>query len=343
MLGIQAAYVLGDWEGAAALADLRHESPPDLVEAMVLSSGLMVRAGRGDAAALDVLPGLVPHGRREGMVSLFAGFAAIDLHGDLGDLAAATAAHDETVATLGEMWANKDFQARIRMSGLLLGQLASAVPGVGSQDRDDLVGQAGDLVEAAHRAVQLREQSVWDEGPEGRAWLARVAAEHARLRWLVGDDAPDPAQLVAAWQEAVDAFDAFGHVFETARSRARLAAVLRATGHPAEAAEQVRLASAAARALGAEPLLRELRSVGGATATRAEPNRRDDALTARELEVLALVAQGRSNKEIGGQLFISAKTVSVHVSNLMAKLGASGRTEAAAIARRRGYLTDERA
>jgi DNA-binding CsgD family transcriptional regulator len=63
-------------------------------------------------------------------------------------------------------------------------------------------------------------------------------------------------------------------------------------------------------------------------------------LTAREREVLALVAQGRSNREIGLVLFISPKTVSVHVSNLLAKLSAAGRTEAVAVARRRGLLPD---
>ena len=52
----------------------------------------------------------------------------------------------------------------------------------------------------------------------------------------------------------------------------------------------------------------------------------------------ALVAQGRTNGEIGRQLFISTKTVSVHVSNILGKLGASGRTEAAAIARRDGLI-----
>ena len=52
------------------------------------------------------------------------------------------------------------------------------------------------------------------------------------------------------------------------------------------------------------------------------------------------MAQGRSNREISGQLYISAKTVSVHISNILAKLGAAGRTEAAAVARRRGLLVD---
>ena len=54
--------------------------------------------------------------------------------------------------------------------------------------------------------------------------------------------------------------------------------------------------------------------------------------------MLALVAQGRSNREIGQVLYISAKTVSVHVSNVLAKLQATGRTEAVAIAQRTGLL-----
>ena len=71
---------------------------------------------------------------------------------------------------------------------------------------------------------------------------------------------------------------------------------------------------------------------------RAERGSED--LTPREQEILVLVAQGRTNGEIGKQLFISTKTVSVHVSNILAKLQAAGRTEAAAIARRRGLLPE---
>ena len=61
-------------------------------------------------------------------------------------------------------------------------------------------------------------------------------------------------------------------------------------------------------------------------------------LTPRETEVLRLVATGASNAAIAAELFISAKTVSVHVSSILAKLGAASRGEAAAIAHRRGLL-----
>jgi DNA-binding NarL/FixJ family response regulator len=57
-------------------------------------------------------------------------------------------------------------------------------------------------------------------------------------------------------------------------------------------------------------------------------------LTAREFEVLRLVAAGRSNREIAGELFISVKTASVHVSNILGKLGVASRGEAAAAAHR---------
>ena len=60
------------------------------------------------------------------------------------------------------------------------------------------------------------------------------------------------------------------------------------------------------------------------------------ALTDREREVLRLIAKGKSNRDIGSELFISPKTASVHVSNILGKLGAASRTEAAAIAYREG-------
>jgi DNA-binding NarL/FixJ family response regulator len=60
-------------------------------------------------------------------------------------------------------------------------------------------------------------------------------------------------------------------------------------------------------------------------------------LTPREREVLALVADGRTNRQIARELFITDKTASVHVSNILGKLGAANRGEAAALAHRAGF------
>ena len=83
-------------------------------------------------------------------------------------------------------------------------------------------------------------------------------------------------------------------------------------------------------------LARRARISFGRPTTRTPPAPEPDrlGLTAREFEVLRLVAAGRSNREIAGELFISAKTASVHVSNILAKLGVTSRGEAAAAAHR---------
>ncbi|RSN31022.1 hypothetical protein DMH12_38695, partial [Streptomyces sp. WAC 04229] len=65
-------------------------------------------------------------------------------------------------------------------------------------------------------------------------------------------------------------------------------------------------------------------------------------LTGRERDVLRLVSDGRTNRQIAEELFISPKTASVHVSNILAKLGVSGRGEAAALAHRLALFPTER-
>jgi DNA-binding CsgD family transcriptional regulator len=147
---------------------------------------------------------------------------------------------------------------------------------------------------------------------------------------------PEPA----AWAAAVQAWEAAGYAYPAAQARAMHAhALLEAGQRDAARAETVR-AWTDADAMGARWLAERV----GAFARRARfplqaaagaPSQLD-VLTPREREVLALLADGASNRVIADRLVISQKTAGVHVSNLLAKLGVSSRLEAAAIAHRSG-------
>jgi DNA-binding CsgD family transcriptional regulator/tetratricopeptide (TPR) repeat protein len=331
-----AAYEVGRWDDSLEILDLTGQDPPQPAEALLRSARLFVVAGRGGADFGGELEAVRRWWEDEGLVAVFAGGAAIDLHGHAGDLRAALAAHDETVEVLTGIW-HRHFQAQTRLSALLLGQLGSFVQRVPTTERAHLLSRGRGAVEDAEQVWARVSEMPGQHGPEAQAWIARARAEGLRLRWLGGEQV-DPGELADRWREAVAAFDEYGHRYEGARSRARLGAALQAAGDAA-ASETIQAALATARELGAEPLLAEIRSAGGRTQAAARPaDRLGEALTPREQEILALVALGRSNRQIGTQLFISAKTASVHVSNLMAKLGVSGRGEAVAVARARGLL-----
>ena len=118
-------------------------------------------------------------------------------------------------------------------------------------------------------------------------------------------------------------------------------------GVAVEAAVPLREAHAASSGLGAAPLRAAIEALASRARIQLEGQpgspghagtRPAMTLTARELEVLALVAAGHTNREIGDRLFISEKTVSVHVTYAMDKLGALSRYEAAATATRTGLL-----
>jgi DNA-binding CsgD family transcriptional regulator len=186
-------------------------------------------------------------------------------------------------------------------------------------------------IDGVRKAVRSHGRQV---GPEALAWLARAEAETSRL---------EGHSDVALWEASVDAFG-YGHVYEQARSRWRLAEALLGTGRRDEAERAAAGAHETAVRLGAEPLRAEVEALArrGRLDIGLATERGDGAtgLTPREREVLRLVAAGRSNRQIADNLFISAKTASVHVSNILAKLGVHTRVEAAATAHRLGLDED---
>ncbi|MEJ7832165.1 MAG: AAA family ATPase [Nocardioides sp.] len=327
--------VQGEWDEVLELSSpADDESGPAIPRAVLQSIRLAVPLGRGEDVTRE-LAALRVHWEREGGVAIHSCGLTIQVAGRRGDAAAALAAYDDGVAVLSVIW-HEWFGARTRLAALTVEAICRALPQLPAAERVRWVEHVDRLhSDGATVLMQYNDPSgYW--GPEGRAWSKRLDAETLRARWLAGVDAPPLDVLLQTWRESVMLFEEFGHVPELAQVRTTLAGILRATGDLAAAREVGDLARASAHALGAQPLLDELKSLGNTpTRSEAEPG----ALTARETEILALVAEGRSNGEIGKLLFISAKTVSVHVSNILAKLGAAGRTEAAAIARRRGLLS----
>ena len=180
-----------------------------------------------------------------------------------------------------------------------------------------------------------------------RGYQALTAAELARAAGRLD---------VAAWSAAAAAWRQAGEPYPLAYTLLRLAEAASAAGDRPSAARSVREARAVAAEAGAIPVADE----AAALARRARLSLDDPAedvaapgaaphvtalpedplarfgLTEREREILGLLAAGRSNPQIAQALFISPKTASVHVSNILAKLGVDSRIEAAAVAHRLG-------
>jgi len=197
------------------------------------------------------------------------------------------------------------------------------------------------------------------------AWLTVARAESTRLAGTAD---------AQAWSEAVSAWEALPDPFAAAYARLRHAeARLRVDGMRASVDAELRAAHAIAVSLGADPLRLAIEALAGRARVRlpdastvsvpvpAEPATpvsdpaptvlgppsetpaaaiavRSLGLSPREVEVLGLVALGRSNGEIAEELFISRKTASVHVTHILDKLGVSNRVEAAMVAARAGLV-----
>ena len=204
--------------------------------------------------------------------------------------------------------------------------------------------EAGDALLAA---IRLRHADVVATrpvfAPLSEAWLLLCEAEATRLHRRA-----DPE----AWVACVDAWTVLGRPHLVAYARWREAeARLAARGDRVLAAATLRAALEIVDRLRAEPLRGEITALAARARLTIEtdPDTPDEVpaadepdeaarlgLTAREREVLALVALGRTNRQIAEELFISENTAGVHVSNILGKLDVTSRGEAAAIAYRLG-------
>ncbi len=334
-LEVVARYVGGDWDGSLAAAD-ELARVPDMA-AHVRADGLLVLVGRGDPAAHERLAwaqGLTTRWDAHVLLMLATVSAEIELAAAAGNARTAADRARWADARLQALW-GEDRPATVRLVATAVGAVADAAAAArGSGDQEALAGWVAEgeaLAELARTAARAH-AAIGELGVEAQAWCARLEAELGRLR---GSGSPE------AWQQVVELFG-YGHVFEQARSRFRLAqALLAADDRPGAAAELTAAHEVAVR-LGAVPLRTAIEALArrGRLALPGLPRAAEASavLTPREVEVLALMAQGRTNRQIGAELFISEKTASVHVSNILAKFGASGRTEAVALAAARGLL-----
>jgi DNA-binding CsgD family transcriptional regulator len=263
------------------------------------------------------------------------------------------------------LWAGHQDQAATAVAEGLRGW-AERDPASTQTHPDDSLWYPLALRLAADRAEQAAARRASEEVAEARRRAAPLVAEldrlqaagppQARYPYVVGnlllaraeqsrlDGRSDPQRWRAA---AAAAWAQMEHPFESAYARFREAEALLAHGssHP-QAEQALHSAHQTAVALDAAPLHREIESLAKRGRLRLDDHPDKAAtskvpspaaslgLTRREAEVLALVAKGRTNQQIGQELFITQGTAGVHVSRILTKLGVASRVEAAAIAHR---------
>ena len=188
-----------------------------------------------------------------------------------------------------------------------------------------------------HSDLEARAAMIPRRTPLHDAYATLVAAESSRARGR-----HDPA----GWDAAHAAWERLGQPYPAAYALLNAARAAIASGDRDAAAARLSAGAELAEQVGARPLLQQIAKQARqarvdlpVSGQAAAPTR--FGLTERETEVLRLVAKGRGNRDIAAELFISPKTASVHVSNILGKLGVATRTEAAAVTYRL-HLLDER-
>ena len=343
---------LGDWGRAQAIFDdIAKTSPEGLNELQhgSMSALLAVRQGRLDAARQ--LEGLVARWSELTWDASGIGLA----HAALIELALAERRYDDGRAhaerAIGLLEGTDDVRFRSRLIELAIRveseRAATARARRNSPDERDAVARGEAHLELLRGLMATYANDVSPVFADARR--SRLVAEAEATRLIGASDA-------GKWAAAAEEFRARGLPFELAWCCYRQAeAILAANASRAEAVAALSEAATVTQRLGARPLGDDVKRLAAIarlelapasrpqappTATDAVPSAavRSDpyGLTAREKDVLELLAAGRSNRGIAEALFISESTARVHVSNVLGKLGVSNRVEAATIAVRLG-------
>jgi DNA-binding CsgD family transcriptional regulator len=341
-----AHYADGCWDHAQELADGFGVRVTTVAEARLSAMALFLDVARGSPKVADRRAWLEPFWPGDSFGAYIARGLLAEHALWRGDITTALA---EVAATLAELDTGGGYgPPAIRVAAVGLAARAEQARRARAAGHDEAaaaeVTAARVLIDAAREGAAFPRRPKFVLGVDGRGWLARAEAEWSRAQ---GRNDPE------AWQAVVNVFGpAFS--YETARSRWRLAEALAEAGRRADAEREWSLALAMADELGAAPLASALRDLGrrarlartagdsGAGGSGSGPADVLAGLTGREREVLRLLVAGRSNREIAATLFIAPKTASVHVSNILAKLNAASRGEAAAIAASAGLEPADR-
>jgi DNA-binding CsgD family transcriptional regulator len=326
---------IGRWDEAARLLeDVVERGPGGVTARMSYSHLAFLHAERGDlAAAAGALDELGGQPGARGPITLgppAAVRAAVELWADRPR--AALAAVSDGLERIGERQL-PFYTARLyELGARACAELAALAPGDERMCEHQAATARGLL---ARLDAQLARHA-GAVAPVARAARAAVAAECSRI------GGPGDAAL---WAEAGRRWTDCGNPYNAAYAGWRQAeALLAAGGDHGEAEALLRAALAVAGELRARPLRERVEALARRARIDLAPRPASEAgravqrlgLTPRELEVLALLAGGLSNRDIAGELFISGKTASVHVSRILTKLNVPNRTAAAAVAERLG-------
>ena len=324
----------GEWDDVLRVS-LDAAYAPTSPGRVLATQALAVLVARGDPAAEQLLGQLRGTGDVWGELQL--DMCEVDLLLQRDQPQAALDVVTRTLAARGEQYAGETegvlLAARAASALAMLASKARAAGDVATADAH--ADAAEEYVELATSTVAIcrpaHPPAVW-------LWVLWTMAEAARA-------AGSPAQT--EWAAVVSEADLAGRVEAGAAARLRFAeAGLDAGDRSDDVIGALRDSLATAQRLGAAPLLARGHDLARRARLEAElgvtpapsSSAKNVTLTAREAEVLKLLTDGMTNRQIGRALFISEKTASVHVSNILGKLGATTRTEAAAVARRQGLL-----